>query len=193
MWCRINWSMVEYSAGSSDLQRDEGCHISNSAFTNCRVSLHLWSMRPTQLRISNHHHTHIPQIFVLCLISHTRIFNRCSPSYISMTLQVIEELWCDISRNPTRMISSTMVSTTRDITHMLCLYVLATSFNRSPVSGAATLIASNWASCLSIFVLLRIHTPVDDHYWSNNPARQRVLDDHCTRIQLARFLPSPSC
>ena len=34
------------------------------------------------------------------------------------------------------------VSTTRNITHKLCVYDLATSLNRRPVSRAATVLAS---------------------------------------------------
>jgi len=37
-------------------------------------------------------------------------------------------------QNPTRTIFSMKVSTTRDITHKMCVYDLATSFNRRPVS-----------------------------------------------------------
>jgi len=113
--------------------------------------------------------THMLSFFVICSNSYTRILDRCSPSYASMTLQVIEGLWYDISRNPTRTISSLKVSMTRDITHKLCVYDLATSFNRRPVSQAATVIASYWAPCLDILVLLMIHTPVKDRYWSKHP------------------------
>jgi len=113
--------------------------------------------------------TRIPPFLVLCSDSYTRTWDRCSPSDASMTLQVKEGIWYDISRNPTRTISSIKVSTTRDITHKLCMYDLATSFNRRPVSQAATLIASYWAHCLFILVLLMIHAPVKDHYWCKHP------------------------
>jgi len=112
--------------------------------------------------------THIPPLFVICSNSHTRILDRCSPSYASKTLQVIEGIWYDIFRNPLGTISSMKVSTTRDITHKLCVYDLATSLNRWPVSRAATVIGSYWAPCLYIVVLLMIHTPVKDRYWSKH-------------------------
>ena len=112
--------------------------------------------------------SHIPPFFVICSNPYTRILDRCSPSYASMTLQIIEGIWYDISRNPTRTISSMKVSTTRNITHKLCENHLPTSLNRRPVSRAATLLASYWAPCLNIIVLLRIHAPVKDHHWSNH-------------------------
>jgi len=113
--------------------------------------------------------THIPPFFVICSNSYTRILPRCSSSYASMTLQVIEGIWYDISKNPTRTIFSMKVSTTRDNTDKLWVYDLATSFNRRPVSRAATVIASYLAPCLYILVLLMIHAPVKDHYWSKHP------------------------
>jgi len=85
--------------------------------------------------------THIPPFFVICSNSYTRIWDWCSPAYASMTLQVIEGIWHDISRNPTRTMSSMKVSTIRDVTHKLCVYDLAASFNRRPLSRAATVIA----------------------------------------------------
>jgi len=57
-WYRINQSMVECIAGSSDLLRNEGLRISHSGVTICGVSLHLWSMKPTWLRKRNLSHTH---------------------------------------------------------------------------------------------------------------------------------------
>jgi len=113
--------------------------------------------------------THIPPSFVICSNSYTRILDRCSPSYVSMTLQVIEGIWYDISRNPTRTISSMKVGTTGDNTHKLCMYDLATSFNRRPVNRSATVIASYWAPSLYILVLLMIHAPVKDRYWRKHP------------------------
>jgi len=113
--------------------------------------------------------THILPFCIICSNSYTRIMARCSPSYASMTLLVIQGTWYDISRNPTGTISRVKVSTTRDIMHKLCLYDLATSFNRRPVSQAATVIALYWAPCLYILVLLMIHTPVKDRYWSKHP------------------------
>jgi len=47
MWCRINWSLVEYVAGSSDFWQNEGL-ISHSGITLCGDSLHLQSMQATQ-------------------------------------------------------------------------------------------------------------------------------------------------
>jgi len=82
--------------------------------------------------------THILPFFVISSNSYTIILDRCSPLYASMTLQVIEGIWYDISSNPTRTISSVKVSMTRDITHKLCMYDHATSFSRRSVSRAAT-------------------------------------------------------
>jgi hypothetical protein len=113
--------------------------------------------------------THIQPFFVICWNSSTRILERCSPLYVSMTLQVIEGLWYDLSRNPTRTVSSIKGSTRTEITHKLFVYDVATSFNRWPVSRAATVIASYWAPCLYILVVIMIHTPVMDHYWSQHP------------------------
>jgi hypothetical protein len=134
----------------------------------CGVSLHLWSMKPTQaLRKRNFNHTH--PVFVICSSSYTRILDRCSPSYVSMTLQVIQAIWYDISRNHTRTISSMKISMTRDNTYKLYVYDHVTSFNRMPVSRAATVIASYRAPCLYILVLLMTYTPVNDRYGSKHP------------------------
>ena len=113
--------------------------------------------------------TNFPPFFVICSNSYTRILDRCSPSYASMTLQVIERIWYAISCNQTRTVSSMKISMTRDNTHKLCVYDLATWFIRRPVSQAATVIASYWAPCLYILVLLMIHAPVKDCYWSKHP------------------------
>jgi len=113
--------------------------------------------------------TNTPPFFVIWSNSSSRIWDRCSSSYASMTLQVIEGIWYDISRNPTRLISIMKVSTTRDITYKLSVYDLPTSFNRRHVSRAATVIASYSAPCLYILVLLMIHTPVKDRWWSKHP------------------------
>jgi len=129
--------------------------------------------------------THIPPFFVICSNSYTRILNRCSPLYASMTLQVIDGIWFDISRNPTRTLSSMKLSMTRDITHKLCVYDLATSFNRRPVSWAATAIASYWAPCLYILVLLMIHAPVKGHHW-----RKHLTSLLCSRWSMSRHQAS---
>jgi hypothetical protein len=51
--------MVGYVAGSSDLRRMEGLHISHSVVMNCGVALHLQSIKPTQaFRKRNLNHTH---------------------------------------------------------------------------------------------------------------------------------------
>jgi len=63
-----------------------------------------------------------------------------------------------MSRNPTRTISSMEVGTTTNITHKLCLYDLATSFNRRPVSRAATVIASHGAT-----LPIDVSSPHDPH------------------------------
>jgi len=106
--------------------------------------------------------------FVICSNSYTRIWHTCSPLYASMTFQVTERVWYNISRNPTTTTCSVKVSTTRDFTHKLCMYNPPTSFNRRPVSLAAIVIASHWAPCLYILVLLIIHAPVKDCYWSKH-------------------------
>jgi len=111
-----------------------------------------------------------------------------SPSYTSVTLQAIAVIWYDIARNPTRTISSMKVSMTRDITHNMCVYHLATWFNRRRVSQAATTIAYYWAPCLNIIVLLRIHAPVKDCFWRHHPLNISVLDNHCAGRQQVRKL-----
>jgi len=105
-----------------------------------------------------------------------------------MTLQVIDVIWYYICGNPTRAISSMKVSTTQNITHQLYVHDLSISFNMMAVSCAATVLASYWAPGPNIIILLRIHTPVKDRYWSNYPTSLSVLDDYCEGIQLARKL-----
>jgi len=113
--------------------------------------------------------THIPPVFIICSNSYTRILDRCVPGYVLMTLQVIEGIWYDMSTNPTRTIYGITVRTTKDITHKLCIYDHATSYNRRPVSRTATVIASYWAPCLYILVLLMMHALVKNRYWSKRP------------------------
>jgi len=167
MWCGVNWSKGEYIAHGSDLRWNERLLISLFVVTNCGVSLHLWSMQPTQaLRKLTLNHTH--PSFVICSNSYPGICDRSPPLYASMTWKVIEGISSDISRNPTRIISSMKVSMTTNMTHTLGVYDLVISFNRRPVSRAATVIASYWALCLYILVLFMIHTPVKDCYWSKH-------------------------
>jgi len=165
---RINRSMVEYTEGHSNLQQNEGLLISHSVVMNCGVSLHLSSMKVTWAVRKRNLLRPNPPVFIIWSNSYTRICDSCLPLYASITLQLIEEIWCGISRNPTKTISSMKVNVTRDIEHKLCMYDLATSFNRRPVSRAAIVIASYWAACLYILVLLIIHTPVKDCYWSKH-------------------------
>jgi hypothetical protein len=108
--------------------------------------------------------THIPAFIDICSNPYSRILDRCSPSYVLMTLQVIEGIWYDICRHLTRTISCMKVSTTRDITYKLCVYDLATSFNWWPVSRAATVIAFYCAPWVYMLVLLMTHAPVKDRY-----------------------------
>jgi len=150
MWCRINRSMIEYVAGSSDLQRNVELLICHSVVTNCGVLHHLWSMKPTWAWENETLIRHIPPVFVICSNSDTRILDRCSPSYPGMSAKVIDMIWDDISRNRTRTMSGKKFSMRRDIIQKLCMYDLATSFNKRPVSPAATSDAFYWAFCLTI-------------------------------------------
>jgi len=131
---------------------------------------------------------HILPCFVTCSNSHTSILDTCSHSYASMTFTVIYGIECDIWSNPTRTISCMKGSTNRDMSQKLCVYNIAAWLNRRPGSWAVTVIASYWAPCPNIFVLLRIHAPVNDCYWSNQPTSPSVLEDICAGIQLAREL-----
>ena len=165
--------MVEYIAGSSDLQRNEGLPISHSDVTICGVSLYLWYMKPTRLRKRNLNQTH-PAFH--CNNGRIHILKYLIGAHLHTLpwrYKFIEGIWYDISRNPTKTLLSMKVSPTRNITHRFCVYNLATSFNRRPVSRAATVLASYWAPCLNIIVLFRIHAPVKNHYWSNHPISTR--------------------
>jgi len=103
----------------------------------------------------------------------------------SMTLMVIEGISYDITSNPTWTISSFVVSpTSRDITYKLCMYYIATWFNKMAVSWAAIVIEFDWAPCRNIIVNLTIHTPVKDYHYRKHPASVSVLGDHCVGIQL---------
>jgi len=77
--------MIEYIAGSSDLQQNEGLPISHSVVMICGVSQHLWSIKPTWAWEKETLITHIPPFFGIGLNPYTMIWNRCSPSYASMT------------------------------------------------------------------------------------------------------------
>ena len=131
---------------------------------------------------------HILPFFVMSSNSYTTMLDSCSSLFNSMTLQVIDGILYDISRNPKRTISSIKVSMTSNVTQKLCLYNLATLLNRRPVSRGTTVLASYWARCLNIIVPLRIHAPVDDHYWSNHPTNLSVLENFRLGIQLASEL-----
>jgi len=102
----------------------------------------------------------IPHLFGICLNLYPRILVSWSHWYASRTSKVIGGLWYNISRNPTRTMSSRNVSMTRDITYKFCMYDHVSSFQRRPVSRAATVSASYWPPCLNIVVVVRIHTPV---------------------------------
>jgi hypothetical protein len=152
MWCRINRSIVEYVAGGSEVWRNEGLLISHSVVTNHGVSQHLWFLTPTWAWENETIIRYIPPAFVICFDPYTRIFDWYSPLYPCMTSKVIEGIWVDISRNPTRTISRTKFSISRDILQQLCMYDLATSFNKRALSLAATSNAFYWAPCLTILI-----------------------------------------
>ena len=81
--------------------------------------------------------THIPFSNVICSNSYTSPFDGSSASNAIMALKAIEGISHDICKNPTRTIPSVNVTTTRGITRNLCVYGLATSFNRRPAWRAA--------------------------------------------------------
>lgn len=60
--------------------------------------------------------------------------------------------------------SSFNIRTTWDIIHKLCMYDLATQFNRRPVSLAAPVMVSNCAPCLTCIVVLNFMFQVKDHF-----------------------------
>jgi len=133
--------------------------------------------------------THIPLFIVIFLNLYSRILHRCSHSYASMTLKIIDGIWYDISGNPTWTISSVKDRMTRDLTHTLCMYDLATSFDRGPVSRVATVMLSNdllaYTSLFSSGSML----------WSMFvtaatilPTSQSAFDDHSAGIQPVRRL-----
>jgi hypothetical protein len=68
--------------------------------------------------------THVPSSFVLCSNHCTEILDRCSPSYASMTVQVMEVICYDISWNPTRTITAGSMLQSRIITEATLLSVL---------------------------------------------------------------------
>jgi hypothetical protein len=78
--------------------------------------------------------TQITDCIVTCASHYCGIVETYSPVYASMTLKIEEEIQYNISRNPTRTISSVKVCTARDITHKLYGYESATSLNRRPQS-----------------------------------------------------------
>jgi len=126
--------------------------------TICGTSLHLQSIQPTQLRNRNLDHT-CPTFLFTCSNSYTGILDSCSLSYACMPLQFIDGMWYDISRKPTRTITSMKVCTTRNITHKFCVCDCATLINRRPVSRAAAVLAFYRAPCPNIIRLLKICDP----------------------------------
>jgi len=176
--------MVEYIAGSSDLPQNEGLLISHSVVTSCGVSQHLWSIKPTQASEKETFITHIPPFFVICSNSNTRILDRYSSSCCSMTLTVVRGIWYDISR-----IEQELYPVWRfawlGILHKGC----ACTIYQPHSIGGLWVEQQQWRLLLSSLskhiILLSIHDPVKDCYWSNHPT---TLSDHGAGIQLGRKL-----
>jgi hypothetical protein len=146
--------------------------------------------------------THILPFFIIYSKSYTRILDWRSPWYAYMTVKVLDGVWYNTSRNPIRTLFSTKVSTTRDITHKLCIHDLPTPSSQRAVIQAAIVIAFYWDLCPCSTALLRIHATVQGCDWSNHGTSQSVLHDYCPGIQLAKILmysfhldnlPSISC
>jgi len=131
--------------------------------------------------------THIPPFFVVCSNSYSRILDRCSPSCAPMTLTVVEGIWYDISRTQQELYPVWRLAQL-GILHISCA---CTTLQPHSIGGL-WVEQQQWCFLLSSLskhiVLLRIHTPVKDHYWRNHPTNLSVLDHLCAGIQLARLL-----
>jgi len=131
--------------------------------------------------------THIPPFFVICSNSYTRILGKCSSSCAPMTLTVIEGIWYDISRTQQDLYPVWRLAWL-GILHISCV---CTTLQPHSIGGL-WVEQRQWCFLLSSLskhnVLVTIHAPVKDRYWSNHPTSLSVLDDHCAGIQLARIL-----
>jgi len=70
--------------------------------------------------------TQIPAFVVWCSTCYTGLLDMCSLLYASMIWDVTNRIWDGISRNPPRTTSSMLICTSRNITHTLCAYDIAT-------------------------------------------------------------------
>jgi len=131
--------------------------------------------------------THILPFFIICSNSYTGILDRCSPSRTSMTLTVVEGIWYDIFRTEQELYAVWRLAR-QGILQKRCA---CTTLQPLSIGGLWDE-RQQWCFLLSSLckhvVLLRIHPPVKDCYWSNHSSSISVLDDHCAGIQLARKL-----
>jgi len=131
--------------------------------------------------------THIPPFFVICSNSYTRILDRCSHSCASVTIRVVEGIWYDISWTQQELYPLWRLAQL-GILHKCCA---CTTFQPHSIGGL-WVEQQQWCFLLSSLsrhvILLRIHGPVKDRYWSNHPTSLLVFEDHCAGIQLAMKL-----
>jgi len=180
----MNRSLVEYVAGSTDIRRNEVLLMSHSVVTNCGMSVHLWSMIPTQAWEKDTLITHIPSFVVVCFNSYTTIQDRCSPVCVCTTLTVVEGMWYDMSRTQQELYS--VWSLVRlGILHKSCACITIQPHSIGGLWVKQQQQCFQLSSLAKHIVLLRIHAPVKHRYWSIHPNN---LSDHSAGIQLARKL-----
>jgi len=154
---------------------------------NCAVSLHLWSMKPTQAWEKQTLITHIPPFFVMCSNSYTRIFGEmltfiCFHDFLGHRWDMIWYL-----QNPTGIYLEWRFLRL-GILHKHCP---CTTLQPHTIGGL-WVEQQQWCFLLSTMtkhsVLPKIHAPVKDRYWSKHPTSLSNLNDHCMGIQLVRTL-----
>lgn len=185
MWCKINQSMVEYSAGTIDLRWHEGLRVSHCLSGSLLAEYSLDPWNPAEKKYS---WSHTPK---LCLgHAQIHIIQPWIEAHLhigSMTSLSIEGIGYTILRNPTRTISSLKVSRTSDIKYIFGVYNHSTSFISICVSPVATVIAFHSCSWLNIIFRLSIHIALNDHYWSKYRTSVAVFNHNWVGTQLARY------
>ena len=129
--------------------------------------------------------THIPPFFVICSNSYARMLDRCSHSCASMPLTIVEGIRYDISRTQQELYPVWRL-VPLGIRHKSCVWAMWQPHSIGGVWAEQQLWCFLLRCMCKHIILLWIHNPVKDCYWSNHPYSLSDHDNHCAGIQLTR-------
>lgn len=130
---------------------------------------------------------HIPPFFVMCSNCYTRIFNRCPPSFASMTLMVFNAIWYDICNTQKGLYPVSRLAQI-EILHKSWACTTLQSDLIGPRWVELELLWFLFSSLIKPIIHFKINVPSMNCQCSHHPASLSLIHQHCTDIELARNL-----